>query len=127
LQGLIPATIGSLSSLQVISLSRNQLSGVVPASFFCNGSSVNAPHAIRIIEFRLANSTLTGEVPESIMNLASLGILDLGGNRFSGLIPQFLGNLTSLRMLSLSGSNFQQVWGVFISQFGNRERTKVGK
>ncbi|OIT25733.1 putative lrr receptor-like serinethreonine-protein kinase, partial [Nicotiana attenuata] len=125
--GLIPATIGSLSSLQVIALSRNQLSGMVPASFFCNGSSVNAPHAIRIIEFRLANNTLTGEVPESIMNLASLGILDLGGNRFSGLIPQFLGNLTSLRMLSLSGSNFQQVWGVFISQFGNRKRTEVGK
>ncbi|MBA0733577.1 hypothetical protein Gogos_017575 [Gossypium gossypioides] len=46
------------------------------------------------------------ELPDSVGNLRSLEILDLGGSNLKGPIPASLGNLTQLEYLDLSHNNF---------------------
>ncbi|KAL1118680.1 hypothetical protein V6Z11_D01G052700 [Gossypium hirsutum] len=46
------------------------------------------------------------ELPDSVGNLRSLEILDLGGGNLKGPIPASLGNLTQLEHLDLSHNNF---------------------
>ncbi|MFQ6621063.1 hypothetical protein Gotur_002254 [Gossypium turneri] len=46
------------------------------------------------------------ELPDSVGNLRSLEMLDLGGSNLKGPIPASLGNLTQLEYLDLSHNNF---------------------
>ena len=58
----------------------------------------------RVMELKLEDNQLTGEIPPSLGRLVSLEDLILWGNQLSGPIPSELSNLTELRFLDL-GSN----------------------
>lgn len=62
----------------------------------------------RVVELRLQDNRLAGEIPPEVGNLSSLELLALGGNQLRGPIPAELGNLTKLRVLSLHRNQLSQ-------------------
>ena len=94
--GDIPAELGDLSNLKLLSLANNQLTGDIPAEL----GDLSNLHLLW-----LANNQLTGDIPAELGNLANLQFLYLWGNQLTGSIPAELGNLTNLKQLILSGNN----------------------
>ncbi|KAK2980715.1 hypothetical protein RJ640_028278, partial [Escallonia rubra] len=96
--GIIPAMIFNISTLQVLSVVSNQLSGTLP--FYTS-------HRLANLEMlNLGHNSLTGKLPNSISNASKLHSLDLFANNFSGIIPNSLGNLGLLEHLNLGYNNF---------------------
>ena len=91
LDGTIPAALGKLSSLVVLNLHSNMLSGAIP-----DLSSLTS-----LEELYLANNELSGGIPESLGNMASVRQLWLWGNQLSGTIPDLSG-MTGLETLKLA-------------------------
>ncbi len=92
LSGTLPAALGKLEALQVISLDRNSISGSLPAEL---GNLSN------LTRLALNRNSLTGSIPSGLGNLSSLSIIGLARNSLSGSLPDSLGNLTGLTKLSL--------------------------
>ncbi|CAN4101994.1 unnamed protein product [Withania somnifera] len=82
----------NLTSLQVLSMTTNNLEGRVP-SYLGNIGSLEV--------LMVSHNNLSGEIPSSISNLTSLQILDLGRNNLKGAIPQRLGNMSGLQVLDM--------------------------
>ncbi|KAG2630646.1 hypothetical protein PVAP13_3KG540100 [Panicum virgatum] len=82
-----------LSSLQILELASNKLTGNIP-SWLGNLSS--------LVYLSLKYNSLVGQIPESLGNLELLQILSLSVNNLSGSVPQSIGNLHDLTELYLS-------------------------
>uniref|UniRef100_A0A6N2KVK0 Uncharacterized protein n=1 Tax=Salix viminalis TaxID=40686 RepID=A0A6N2KVK0_SALVM len=82
--GSIPSSLGSISSLQLLDLSNNFLTG--------------RTHS---------NNNLQGQIPGWIGNMSSLEFLDLSVNNFSGPLPPRFGASSKLRHVNLSRNKFQ--------------------
>ncbi|KAK2642493.1 hypothetical protein Ddye_024256 [Dipteronia dyeriana] len=107
LSGPIPSGIFNISRLTIISLSLNQLSGTLPWSI-----GLTLP---KLEELHLGGNKLSGNIPSSISNASMLTLLGLSYNSFSGFIPNSISDLRSLKLLNLgvltvkssvSGSSF---------------------
>ncbi|BAT81128.1 hypothetical protein LR48_Vigan07g061600 [Vigna angularis] len=81
LVGTIPPSLGNLSSLQNISLARNHLVGSIPRVL---GRLSN------LKKLNLGLNTLSGVVPDSLYNLSNIQILALNENKLSGTFPSKL-------------------------------------
>ncbi len=90
--------LGNCSELDILSISRNQLQGVIPDSIG------NLP--TNITSIALGGNKLSGTVPPSIGNLSRLIQLGLDVNSLSGEIGPWIGNLKKLQSLSLNNNNF---------------------
>lgn len=94
LVGPLPEFLGNLSSLSVLLLSGNKLSGLIPASF--NGT---------VLKMLWLNNQdgggMTGPI-DVLTTMESLTELWLHGNQFTGAIPDSIGKLTSLKNLNLN-------------------------
>ena len=66
---------------------------------------VQIGQAGRVVDLRLYENNLTGEIPEELGSLSSLNFLSLSRNLLTGEIPSSIGDLTSLRGLFLSENN----------------------
>lgn len=97
LTGPIPSGIFNISSLRIISLTSNKLSGNLPARL-CNDLPLLA-------ELLLHRNELTGQIPSSLGRCRELQKLYLSFNKFTGIIPSEIGNLTKLDDLHLSVNN----------------------
>ncbi|OAY71276.1 LRR receptor-like serine/threonine-protein kinase GSO1, partial [Ananas comosus] len=99
LSGEIPPCLGMLQDqLFVLDTMNNNLSGQIPASL---GKQTD----LSILNLR--NNSLSGEIPSSLQYCTELIILDLGYNNFSGTIPEWIGqNLSVLMVLSLRSNAF---------------------
>ncbi|XP_044965013.1 LRR receptor-like serine/threonine-protein kinase RPK2 [Hordeum vulgare subsp. vulgare] len=107
LSGLIPSSIGQLNYLISLDLSRNQLGGEIPASV------KNLPH----LQFlSLGHNLLNGTIPNDINQLQSLKVLDLSSNLLSGDIPHALAELTNLSALLLDNN---KLTGKIPAEFAN--------
>ncbi|XP_047961829.1 receptor-like protein 36 [Salvia hispanica] len=97
IRGIIPHEIGNLRHLEVLDLSKNQITGFIPTTFQmgCNLMSLN-----------LNVNKLEGSLPQSICNCHTLQVLDIGNNRIHGTFPVWTGNLSDLRVLILTSNNF---------------------
>ena len=93
LDGTIPAALGKLSSLVVLNLHSNMLSGAIP-----DLSSLTS-----LEELYMANNELSGGIPESLGSMASVRQLWLWGNQLSGTIPDLSG-MTGLETLKLASN-----------------------
>ncbi|WVZ96412.1 hypothetical protein U9M48_042050, partial [Paspalum notatum var. saurae] len=93
LQGILPSSIGDLSSsLQVLTLSANEISGSIPHEI----------ERLKNLELlHMEQNLLTGNIPDSLGNLSKLFVLSLSQNKLSGQIPVSLGNLSQLSELYL--------------------------
>ena len=89
----IPGELGSLSNLETLYLSFNELAGTIPAEL---GSLSN------LETLYLGNNRLTGTIPAELGSLSNLESLNLSSNRLTGPIPASLGGLANLERLSLS-------------------------
>ncbi|KAI4998795.1 hypothetical protein ZWY2020_054137 [Hordeum vulgare] len=79
--------------LHYLSLSRNFISGVIPADF-CNMTSME------LID--LSDNNLSGELPNCWLKESELHVIDFSSNNLWGVIPSTLGSLNSLMSLHLS-------------------------
>uniref|UniRef100_A0A0E0BY38 Serine-threonine/tyrosine-protein kinase catalytic domain-containing protein n=1 Tax=Oryza meridionalis TaxID=40149 RepID=A0A0E0BY38_9ORYZ len=92
--GSIPSTLGLLNTLEVLRFDNNaQLTGPVPT---------NLNNLTKLAEFHLANSNLTGPLPD-LTGMSSLSFVDMSNNSFSASdapswITTLPSSLTSLRL-----------------------------
>ena len=91
--GPIPAELGNLSNLQLLSLWGNQLTGTIPPEL---------ARLTNLNQLDLSHNQLTGPVPAWLGGLANLEQLSLAHNQLSGAIPTELGSLAKLKGLRLS-------------------------
>lgn len=107
IRGFFPSWVTNLSTLNILDLSGNFFSGVLPSGI---GGLRN------LQELRVANNKLTGSVPYELTQCGLLEVIDLQGNGISGQVPVYLGGLRRLRVLSLGNNRFM---GSIPSSFGN--------
>ncbi|KAI3769507.1 hypothetical protein L6452_00613 [Arctium lappa] len=122
LEGKIPPLICELKSLQVLFLSSNNITGILPP---CFGSLSNSLFALDLTAnnlqgtmmnsftqdnplkmIALSGNQFVGQVSKSLINCTHLEILLLGDNSFDDVFPFWLGNLVELQVLILRSNKF---------------------
>ncbi|CAL4955658.1 unnamed protein product [Urochloa decumbens] len=126
---LYPGAFGNMSSLEVIDLRFNYLSGNIPANLenLCNLQELSLVYNninddltnfmerlpkcswSKLCILNLYRANMTGQLPIWIGNLTSLSYLDLAQNMLSGHVPNGIGAPSNLTYLSLSLNNFSGV------------------
>ena len=98
LSGLLPHCLGnSMGGLSVLNLRRNQFHGTIPQTFLKGNS-------IRTLDFN--SNQLEGLVPRSLIICRELEVLDLGNNKINDTFPHWLGALPKLQVLVLRSNHF---------------------
>ncbi|KAJ6798253.1 putative LRR receptor-like serine/threonine-protein kinase [Iris pallida] len=92
LTGSIMPNFARCSQLQVLSLSFNNFGGSIPPEL---------GNITGLTLLYLGANQLTGSIPASIGKLSKLNLLELGDNYLQGAIPEELGNLLDLQYLAL--------------------------
>jgi hypothetical protein len=92
LTGTLPICLGSLSQLGLLDVSANQFHGSIPEEL-CQASAFEILH--------LNKKALTGTIPSCLGSLSQLTELDLDTNRFHGPIPEELCQASALELLEL--------------------------
>ncbi|KAJ6769988.1 LEUCINE RICH REPEAT FAMILY PROTEIN EXPRESSED, partial [Salix purpurea] len=119
-----------MSSLQLINLRANSLSGNLQVDMIMNSNIPSAlettdsqeafPKEIcaltKLKELYLGKNNLTGQIPDDIARLVSLEKLGLEGNRLNGHIPQQIGNCTYLMEIHMQNNNLT---GAIPNEIGN--------
>ncbi|XP_059653864.1 receptor-like protein 43 [Cornus florida] len=101
LSGIIPQCLGSFSdSLELLNLRNNKLHGPIPQTYN-NGTQ------LRMIN--LSQNQLQGPVPNSLVNCSLLKSFDLGNNQIDDVFPFWLGTLPELKVLILRFNRFHGV------------------
>ena len=111
LRGTLPASLGSLTSLDSLDLSNNRLSGPIP----------DLSAITRLATLILSGNQLSGPIPDLSAG-TSLGTLNLSDNQLRGTIPAWLGSHTDLQILSLRGN---RLTGTIPEAVGNLPRIFV--
>ncbi|EPS73425.1 hypothetical protein M569_01324, partial [Genlisea aurea] len=111
-----PNTLNRISSLQILSLRSNSLTGPFPADLselrnltgvylqdnnFAGPLPEQFPPWDNLLALNLSDNHFNGSIPSSISNLTHLTVLDLAKNELSGDIPGDL-NIPTLQLLDLS-------------------------
>lgn len=94
LEGVIPAAIGDLSSLEWLALTGNRIRGALPASI----GRLSSLEALNLDNNRI------GSLPAEVGSLPRLRTLTLSGNDLSGDLPAWVGDLPELEELDLDGN-----------------------
>ncbi|KAJ7967323.1 putative Lrr receptor protein kinase [Quillaja saponaria] len=93
--GAIPSTLGNLTNLTSLYLSRNNLTGMIP-------TSLGQLSGLSVLD--LSQNSITGFIPSSFASLGNLSFLDISTNYLSGPIPPVIGALLKLQYLNLSSN-----------------------
>ncbi|GKV44500.1 hypothetical protein SLEP1_g51676 [Rubroshorea leprosula] len=109
-------SIGTLSSLKVLSVPLCELNGTLPSQGWCKLKNLE--------ELDLSENNFQGMLPSCLGNLSYLLVMDISYNYFTGNIATSpLTNLNSLEYLSFSTNNFQVP--VSFGMFANHSKLKV--
>ncbi|KAL4619251.1 hypothetical protein ACB092_06G066800, partial [Castanea dentata] len=98
LSGMIPKCLAHFSVLSVLDLRMNNLRGTIPATFAKGNNFRN---------INLNGNQLEGQLPRSLANCRNLEVLDLGNNKMNGAFPYWLESLPKLRVLVIRSNRFQ--------------------
>ncbi|KAG6488988.1 receptor-like kinase TMK4 [Zingiber officinale] len=132
LTGSIPDFLGSLSSLGILRLSYNQLTGSLPSSFagsvleqlFLNNQQsrdkisgrIDVIGAMpRLTMVWLQSNSFTGPIPD-LSNLTVLESFNVRDNSLTGVVPQSLAACISLKNVTLSNNMLQGPFPQFASK-----------
>jgi hypothetical protein len=97
--GALPVSIGSLTKLQTLIMSRSKLTQIPDVVFTLK--------ALKTLNFQ-SSTTLTGSIPEGLANLTGLTTLELQNCNFTGSIPSgIFGKLTLLNSLKLNANKLK--------------------
>ncbi|KAK2972553.1 hypothetical protein RJ640_022404, partial [Escallonia rubra] len=107
IRGTVPNEIGNLSSLNTLSLSRNNLSGSIP-------NTIKGLQKLQVID--VSDNKLRGSIPNDLCQLPNLSGVNLGYNQLFGPVPSCLSNISSLRNLYL---NSNELTARIPASFGN--------
>ncbi|KAE8729043.1 putative LRR receptor-like serine/threonine-protein kinase [Hibiscus syriacus] len=86
-------SLRSISELETLNLSGNNLTGTVPEDIIRLGNFTT---------LNLSHNKFSGEIPNGLSDLSSLVVLNLSACGFSGRIPANIGSLMKLTSLDLS-------------------------
>ena len=115
--GMIPAELGTLTSLEVLSLGGNQLTGPIPTWL---GSLTS------LETLYLSENQLTGMIPPELGSLTDLRWLRLSENQLTGTIPTEMGSLANLEELFLSGNQLTGCIPAGIAGVANNDLNQLG-
>jgi Leucine-rich repeat (LRR) protein len=116
LVGYIPASLGNLTFLQALDLSRNSLDSKIPDTLgdLANLNSLNLAtnvltgtiplnlgRCVELLDLNLATNLLTGSIPTTLGQCTQLTTILLFRNHLIGTIPESLGQCTLLTTLQL--------------------------
>ncbi|WJX19991.1 non-specific serine/threonine protein kinase [Trifolium repens] len=96
LQGSISPHVGNLSFLRILYLDNNRFYANIPREL---------GRLFRLQAISLANNTLGGQFPISLINCSQLREIGLDGNHFIGQIPMDIHSLTKLHFFSVAKNN----------------------
>ncbi|KAJ9678825.1 hypothetical protein PVL29_020889 [Vitis rotundifolia] len=109
LSGRIPQCLANLSkSLLVLNLGSNSLDGPIP-------QTCTVPNNLRVID--LGENQFQGQIPRSFANCMMLEHLVLGNNQIDDIFPFWLGALPQLQVLILRSNRFHGAIGSWHSYF----------
>ncbi|XP_017985362.1 PREDICTED: receptor-like protein 12 [Theobroma cacao] len=96
LSGIIPQCFGKLSkSLRMLNLGTNKLHGTIPSTI---------AKGCQLENLNLNANQLEGPLTRPILNCRSLQVLDLGNNKINATFPHWLGNLQELKVLVMKSN-----------------------
>nr|XP_029117915.1 probable LRR receptor-like serine/threonine-protein kinase At1g53440 [Elaeis guineensis] len=95
LTGVLPDEFANLTFLSELDLTRNYLSGSIPAAWA----------SLPLTLLSLLGNQISGSIPEELGRITTLQFLILQDNQLNGSIPSALGNLINLNELFLSSNN----------------------
>jgi Leucine-rich repeat (LRR) protein len=95
LEGSLPANIGNLTGLVVLTLRANTLHGQLPDTI---------TNLLDLVELDLNTNDFSGQIPVDIWQLTVLSDLDLSFNRFTNVVPTTIGQVCSLNFLNLAAN-----------------------
>ncbi|XP_021288569.1 receptor-like protein 12 [Herrania umbratica] len=110
LTGNIPLLICNWSSLLILDLSRNNLSGTIPECFGNLSSS--------LMVMNLEMNNFHGKMPDSF-RANNLEDLLLNDNKLEGLLSRSLANCSSLKLLNLRNNKFTDTFPHWLSSLPN--------
>ncbi len=118
LNGIIPASLRDLSSLQFLKLDTNQISGSIP---------VELGDLLALQQLYLGGNQLSGTIPSSLGLLTNLRWLNLSDNLLTGSIPTGLDQLDQLEYLQLSQNNLSGSIPVGLADLANLKWLNLGE
>ncbi|KAG2308159.1 hypothetical protein Bca52824_027907 [Brassica carinata] len=99
LTGKLPASLGNLTSLEKLDVEYNRMEGEIPYSM---------SRLTRMKFLRIASNSFSGVFPHPICNLSSLLFLSIPENRFFGRLKIDFNKLfPNIQVLLLGGNNFE--------------------
>ena len=101
LSGVLPSLICNISSLNVLNLSHNNLSDMIPSCF--------GKLSDNLFVLDLRNNTFHGTIPETFAK-NSLRSLNLNGNQLEGPLPQSLVNCRHLEVHDLGNNKINDTF-----------------
>ncbi|KAJ9545377.1 hypothetical protein OSB04_025084 [Centaurea solstitialis] len=111
LVGLIPQSICNATSLLILNLHNNSLSGGIPSCLAETSKNLGV--------LNLGRNNLSGNVLDSFPEGCDLKTLDLSGNRLQGPLPRSLVNCKSLEVLDLGHNAITDTFPCWISSLSN--------
>ncbi|XP_062150418.1 receptor-like protein 7 [Alnus glutinosa] len=113
LTGVVPELFCNLSSLVVLDLANNNLSGSLPRCLDSFGADLS------VLDLR--SNKFQGSIPESWINGASLVMINFSQNKFQGHLPRSLANCTMLKVLDLRDNQFIDIFPFWLGHLPNLE------
>ncbi|KAK9947312.1 hypothetical protein M0R45_002943 [Rubus argutus] len=99
LSGTIPPSLGKCINLEILDLSHNKISGVIP-------SEVAGLRSLKLY-LNLSSNHLHGVVPMELSKMDMVLAIDLSSNNLSDTIPSQLGSCIALESLNISSNSLQ--------------------